>query len=195
MIGRSARLYIWVSFLSLAPSKLKLCSANHRAGYFSNLHYTFWTVFCVSTLARGCVPSTNRYQATVGHYADSTMVIPDSKVHGAYMGPTWGRQDPGGPHVDPMNRLAIGDIFTEQVYSVSAANNQSVCERGQQPVCGDYVQCSYICSYDGTITVTSFENYSVWNHQQLRWPFVQLLVQTYIKDNINSMWPSDAIWR
>ena len=28
---------------------------------------------------------------------------PDSKVHGANMGPTWGRQDPGGPHVDPMN--------------------------------------------------------------------------------------------
>ena len=31
---------------------------------------------------------------------------PDSKVHGAIMGPTWGRQDPGGPHVGPMN-LAI----------------------------------------------------------------------------------------
>ena len=31
---------------------------------------------------------------------------PDSKVHGANMGPIWGRQDPGGPHVGPMN-LAI----------------------------------------------------------------------------------------
>ena len=28
---------------------------------------------------------------------------PDSKVHGAIMGPIWGRQDPGGPHVGPMN--------------------------------------------------------------------------------------------
>ena len=27
----------------------------------------------------------------------------DSKVHGANMGPIWGRQDPGGPHVGPMN--------------------------------------------------------------------------------------------
>ena len=27
----------------------------------------------------------------------------DSKVHGAYMGPIWGRQDPGGPHVGPIN--------------------------------------------------------------------------------------------
>ena len=28
---------------------------------------------------------------------------PVSKVHGANMGPIWGRQDPGGPHVGPMN--------------------------------------------------------------------------------------------
>ena len=27
----------------------------------------------------------------------------DYKFHGANMGPTWGRQDPGGPHVGPMN--------------------------------------------------------------------------------------------
>ena len=27
----------------------------------------------------------------------------DSKVHGANMGPIWGRQDPGGPHVGPMD--------------------------------------------------------------------------------------------
>ena len=27
----------------------------------------------------------------------------DSKVHGDTMGPIWGRQDPGGPHVGPMN--------------------------------------------------------------------------------------------
>ena len=30
-------------------------------------------------------------------------VYPDSKVHGANMGPIWGRQDPDGPHVGPMN--------------------------------------------------------------------------------------------
>ena len=30
-------------------------------------------------------------------------IIPDSKDHGANMGPIWGRQDPGGPHVGSMN--------------------------------------------------------------------------------------------
>ena len=30
-------------------------------------------------------------------------VCPDNNVNGANMGPTWGRQDPGGPHDGPMN--------------------------------------------------------------------------------------------
>ena len=29
--------------------------------------------------------------------------FPDSKSHGGNMGPIWGRQDSGGPHVGPMN--------------------------------------------------------------------------------------------
>ena len=43
-----------------------------------------------SQIPKGCSYST-------GH------AYPDSKVHGAKMGPIWGRQDPGGPHVVPMN--------------------------------------------------------------------------------------------
>ena len=35
---------------------------------------------------------------------------PDSKVHAANMGSIWGRQNPGGPHVGPMN-LAIWDWY------------------------------------------------------------------------------------
>ena len=38
---------------------------------------------------------------------------PDSKVRGANMGPIWGRQDLGGPHVGPMN-FAIWDIALKQ---------------------------------------------------------------------------------
>ena len=32
------------------------------------------------------------------------------------MGPTWGRQDPGGPHVDPMNLAIRGDIHKTAWY-------------------------------------------------------------------------------
>ena len=37
--------------------------------------------------------------------------IPDSNVHGAYMGPFWVLSAPDGPHVGPMN-LAIRDYFS-----------------------------------------------------------------------------------
>ena len=44
----------------------------------------------------------------------SLNIIPDSKVHGANMGLTWGRQDPGGPHVGPIN-LAIREIRSSKI--------------------------------------------------------------------------------
>ena len=31
-------------------------------------------------------------------------IFPDSKIHGANIGPTWVLSAPGGPHVDHMNR-------------------------------------------------------------------------------------------
>ena len=55
--------------------------------------------------------------------------IPDSKVHGVDMGPTWGRQDPGGPHVGPMNFAIWGWLygkirgFVDQLISVMIASS------------------------------------------------------------------------
>ena len=54
--------------------------------------------------------------STPGH------AFPESKVHGVNMGPIWGRQDPGGPHVDPMN-LAI------RVLTTHCCNNPLPCYR------------------------------------------------------------------
>ena len=39
------------------------------------------------------------------------LAVPDSKVHGANMGPTWVLSAPDGPHVGPMN-LAIWGVIT-----------------------------------------------------------------------------------
>ena len=47
---------------------------------------------------------------------------PDSKVRGANMGPIWGRQDPGGPHVGPMN-FAIWDGFTTKSVTMQVSLN------------------------------------------------------------------------
>ena len=51
-------------------------------------------------------------------------ITPESKVHEANMGPIWGRQDPGGPHVGPMN-FVIWDFINTQQFSrfISASNN------------------------------------------------------------------------
>ena len=43
---------------------------------------------------------------------------PDSKVNGANMGPIWGRQDPGGSHVGPMN-FAIWEVIYGPVNGLS----------------------------------------------------------------------------
>ena len=37
--------------------------------------------------------------------------VPDSKVHGTNMGPTWVLSAPDGPHVGPMNLVIRGDLF------------------------------------------------------------------------------------
>ena len=39
--------------------------------------------------------------------------IPESKVHGANMGPTWALSVPDGPHVGPMN-LAVRDVVSSR---------------------------------------------------------------------------------
>ena len=41
---------------------------------------------------------------------------PDTKVYGANMGPIWGRQDQGGPHVGTMN-IAIWELQITPYFS------------------------------------------------------------------------------
>ena len=41
---------------------------------------------------------------------------PDNKIHGANMGPIWGRQVPGGPHVGPMNFSIWDYLQTNDAY-------------------------------------------------------------------------------
>ena len=50
------------------------------------------------------------------------------------MGPTWGRQDPGGPHVGHVN-LAIWDFITFQF--------SSRCSIHERPTCTYTLLCNY----------------------------------------------------
>ena len=54
--------------------------------------------------------ATRRFQVRNVTRIGCMTLIPNGKAHGANMGPIWGRQDPGGPHVGPMN-FAIWDYM------------------------------------------------------------------------------------
>ena len=44
-------------------------------------------------------------------YFDQTPIPAVRNAHGDNMGPTWGRQDPGGPHVGHMNFAIWGGMI------------------------------------------------------------------------------------
>ena len=67
----------------------------------SNDFVTFYTITANLYKLHGPGGFTNRSVDTIGlNYKHEN---PYSKIHGANMGPIWGRQDPGGSHVGPMN--------------------------------------------------------------------------------------------
>ena len=53
--------------------------------------------------------------------------FPDSKIHGANMGPIWGRKDPGGPHVAPMNLVIwFGNSLNQLIQLIIISINPSI---------------------------------------------------------------------
>ena len=60
----------------------------------------------IAEIGQGFRAACEQSQYLADMYSTKWCTYPDSKVYGANMGPTWGQQDPGGPHVDPMD-LAI----------------------------------------------------------------------------------------
>ena len=67
---------------------------NPRDGYSPEPWYRYSRIKQLDGL------TVRRYLTSPWSLADRST---DSKVHGVNMGPIWGRQDPGGPHVGPMN--------------------------------------------------------------------------------------------
>ena len=83
-------LWMWWKYQQRPPSKWSGSIAR-----LSSVHLCFHLChFCACVLAK-----INIYNQ-VSRIEKST--LHDGKVHGADMGPIWGRQDPGGPHVGPM---------------------------------------------------------------------------------------------
>ena len=79
--------YIEHSINRMSVALLDLDELRHDlSGYFLNTRSIApWAILSISDN-----DDTNSSHQTL-------QSIPDSKVHGANMGPAWGRQDPGGP--------------------------------------------------------------------------------------------------
>ena len=78
--------------------------------------------FCITSLWENNPPVTSRFPSQ-----RASNVEPDSKVHGANMGPIWGRQDPGGPHVGHMNFAIWGILkFSLLLLPLKLLNKQSI---------------------------------------------------------------------
>ena len=60
-------------------------------------------------------------------WLNSVAMTPDSKIHGANMGPIWGRQVRGGPHVGTMNFAICNNIFWTDV--LVRYDKEDICNR------------------------------------------------------------------
>ena len=97
--------------------------------------------------------------------------LPDSKVHGANMGPIWGRQDPGGPHVGPMNfAIWAGDTRSQDI---SSYNTDLVFPR--------ITQVPHNFTTHSICTLFKFCWGSQWNHCQSFVLFAQVKTNVLIK--------------
>ena len=84
------------------------CFAESPFHYYFVKHTVYKVRLITSSIPRISFVKT-QFSGYLPMYPVRRQSIPESKVHGANIGPIWSPQDPGGPHVGPMN-LAIWDM-------------------------------------------------------------------------------------
>ena len=106
------------------PSKLVLQTQKYKIYIFCRVYYMFQTSPHKNTMD---VYSSGEYHDNPYRYSVTkhhdicwrSDTNPDSKLNGSNMGPTWGRQDPGGAHVGHMNLvISEGPVYTQVLEGV-----------------------------------------------------------------------------
>ena len=125
-----------ISQITNTPRNLKLSLVERHTipqGAFLSYTTSYKVTPCFKVIQCGLLmPHSDETSISTssGHPGLSLLqIFPDSKVHGTNMGPIWGRQDPGGPHVGPMNlAIWVGDgskPFLEAMFShISVMSNK-----------------------------------------------------------------------
>ena len=109
-IFRPLHVYVWIGFIGMAVvtavfvQKLESLDTRleeHHVSSFTRFDVCLWYTFG-AMWNQG-----NMY------------TLPDSMVYGAYMGPTWGWQEPGGPHVGLMILAVWGCTLMQCVWPLT----------------------------------------------------------------------------
>ena len=96
------------------PLRLQPCSTGvQRTQILAWVSTLVIPLSCIWWHAKCCVAHKN--VCRVGnvlhalHWSNGSLPLnfPENKIHGANVGSTWGRQDPGGPHFGHMNLLSV----------------------------------------------------------------------------------------
>ena len=88
---------------SISMSRFSSCVSQALAGSACYTSIYFCPPFNLPAHINGLPMFSAATPHTITQYQQACHRLPDSKVHGANMGPIWDQQDPGGPHVGPMN--------------------------------------------------------------------------------------------
>ena len=91
--------------------------------------------------------------------------FPDSKVHGANMGLVWGRQDPGGPHVGPMNFATWVCILSKGSFqALCFHHNSDLIEMSfcSHPSYSEVIIMTFWMWHDSTVVVSSAKFIAIW---------------------------------
>ena len=102
----------------------------------------------------------------------------NSKVHGANMGPIWGRQDPGGPHVGPMN-FAIWEVFWDRRVVLPRYQGIDYSRWSITPHLGTSIHYRTIKTHDDVIK---------WKHFPRHWPFVRGIHRSPVNSPYKGQW-------
>ena len=93
--------FYWLVLFESLPGQDKLMLSISNTGLVYGISWVWSGKQLIIYKWWPLVPNVNAY--LLHHIARLDVNSPGSNVHGANMGPIWGRQDPGGPHVGPMN--------------------------------------------------------------------------------------------
>ena len=109
--------------------------------------------------------SVNWQGSELWNSVNSHYIIPDSKVHGNHIGPTWVMSAPDGPHVGPMNLAIRVYMFVKSL--ASAKGYPLKYTLGVDQIKGLFVQLRVLGATTQRILSSEFDKYSMHrNHEQ-----------------------------